>query len=60
VVLGCVYIYPSQKLGVDAHVRSWVRASAAELDSRVYRTVLEWLVNDWPFENVDYAPRPGA
>jgi hypothetical protein len=59
-VLGCVYIYPSQGPGVDAHVRSWVRASAAELDPLVHRTVSEWLLNDWPFESVDYAPRPGA
>jgi hypothetical protein len=56
-VVGCVYIYPSDDDGVDAHVRSWVRASRAELDAPLYRTVRDWLAADWPFVTVDYAAR---
>jgi hypothetical protein len=56
-VVGCVYIYPSPLHGVDAVVRSWVRASRAELDERLYRTVSEWLAVEWPFRRFDYAPR---
>jgi hypothetical protein len=57
-VLGCVYIYPSPDDAVDAQVRSWVRASRAELDGPLYRTVVQWLGAQWPFVRVDYAPRP--
>jgi len=57
-VIGCVYIYPAE--GFDAHVRSWVRGMDASLDAVLYRTVLGWLAEAWPFERVDYAPRPGA
>ena len=32
-VIGCVYIYPSAKDGVEADVRSWVRATRADLDT---------------------------
>jgi hypothetical protein len=59
-VLGCVYIYPSKRAGFDARVRSWVRASRAELDAPLYATVKEWLDAQWPFSTVEYAPRAGA
>ena len=55
-VVGCVYIYPSDG-AEDADVRSWVRASRAELDVAVYEAVKSWLADAWPFERVDYAPR---
>jgi hypothetical protein len=51
------YIYPSAKEGMEADVRSWVRASRATLDAAVYETVVEWLRADWPFTTFDYAPR---
>ena len=57
-VIGCVYIYPSPTPGLKAHVRSWVRATRAELDPVVYRTVFDWLQAEWPFSSFDYAPRP--
>jgi hypothetical protein len=57
-VLGCVYIYPSPDDEVDAQVRSWVRASRAELDDPLYRTVVQWLRAQWPFVTFEYAPRP--
>jgi len=56
-VIGCVYIYPSKKEGVDAQVQSWVRASDAELDAVLWRAVSTWLDSEWPFESIDYAPR---
>jgi hypothetical protein len=59
-VVGCVYIYPAPRPDVDAEVRSWVRASRAELDVVLYRAVRDWLERDWPFASVDYAVRPGA
>jgi hypothetical protein len=56
-VVGCVYIYPSAKSEVDAHVRSWVRATRADLDAPLYATVYQWLQAEWPFDSFDYAPR---
>jgi hypothetical protein len=61
-VLGCVYIYPDSRSGsdgeADAVVRSWVRASRAELDAPLWQAVTDWLASDaWPFARVRYAPR---
>jgi hypothetical protein len=53
VVIGCVYIYPHEQ--ADASVRSWVRATHAELDQPLRRVVSEWLHDAWPFEHVAYA-----
>lgn len=56
-VVGCVYIYPDESGERDASVRSWVRASRAELDVPLARAVTEWLAADWPFAGVTYAVR---
>ncbi len=56
-VIGCVYVYPSRRAGVDAEVRSWVRADRAELDALLHRAVSDWLAAVWPFGTVDYAQR---
>ena len=56
-VIGCVYIYPSKKESIDAQVLSWVRASDAGLDPLLWRAVSTWLDSEWPFENIQYAPR---
>jgi hypothetical protein len=55
-LIGCVYIYPGEDGA--ASVRSWVRARDAALDAVLYREVSRWLAERWPFERVDYAPRP--
>ena len=59
-VIGCLYIYPSEKPGVDAKIRSWVRAADADLDPLLYRVVTDWLATSWPFGRIEYAVRPGA
>jgi hypothetical protein len=56
-VIGCVYIYPDKTEQHDARVRSWVRASRAELDVQLWRAVTNWLADEWPFERVAYAER---
>jgi RimJ/RimL family protein N-acetyltransferase len=56
-VVGCVYIYPSREGPHDARVTSWVRVSHAELDGPLWQAVSDWLAAEWPFEDVDYAPR---
>ena len=56
-VIGCVYIYPSDDDGVDASVVSWVRASRAEMDAPVWRSLSAWLSTEWPFEHIEYASR---
>jgi hypothetical protein len=59
-VVGCVYIYPDRTGATDAHVQSWVRAARAELDTPLWRAVSDWLASEWPFEQVDYAPRDAS
>ena len=56
-VIGCLYILPDAREGIDAHVRSWVRESRSEMDEIVYSEVSEWLASSWPFERIEYAPR---
>jgi len=56
-VIGCVYIYPLSESEYDARALSWVRASHAQLDTPLWRAVSDWLVSEWPFGRVDYAPR---
>jgi hypothetical protein len=58
-VIGCVYVYPARDDDHDVHVRSWVRASRAELDLPLREAVGEWLSSDWPFERPLYAPLLG-
>jgi hypothetical protein len=56
-VMGCVYVYPADDRVHDAHVRSWVRASHAELDAVLRRAVADWLASDaWPFTRPLYEP----
>jgi len=57
-VIGCVYIYPSDRAEYDADVRSWVRSSHAELDDPLRRSVSAWLAEEWPFRRV-HAPGRG-
>ena len=53
-VIGCLYIYPAVDDEHDARVKSWVRASRADLDAPLRRGVSEWLARDWPFAIVSY------
>jgi hypothetical protein len=59
-VIGCLYIYRDRSGEHEARVRSWVRESRSELDVELWRAVSSWLADDWPFERVDYAARPGS
>jgi len=57
VVVGCLYIYPSDKPGVDADVKSWVRADRSDLDRPLWAAVTTWLRDTWPFTSFQYAER---
>lgn len=56
-VIGCVYVYPPERDGYDADVRSWVRADRASLDKPLFDLVSRWLAESWPFARPDYAAR---
>ncbi len=58
-VVGCVYIYSARDDVHDVQVQSWVRASRAELDVPLRRSVADWLVRDWPFVRPLYVPLLG-
>ena len=57
VVLGCVYVMPSETH--DALVRLWVRRSAYDegLDPVLEATVRAWVADRWPFTTVSFAER---
>ena len=57
--VGCVYVYPSTKVGHDAEVYLWARQSELEsgLEERLYDTVKNWLRKDWPFASVAFPGR---
>jgi hypothetical protein len=56
-VIGCVYIYPTDRVGYDARCTSWVRAADAGLDTPLHEAVRDWLARDFPFRSVDFAGR---
>ena len=61
-VIGCVYLYPSKSPHADVTVRSWVRASQAELDGPLADAVTVWLASEWPWSActgraVEHRPR---
>lgn len=56
-VIGCVYIYPSERPDQDAEVSSWVTKSRAEMDVLLWSEVSQWLNEVWPFDRIDYAER---
>jgi hypothetical protein len=53
-VVGCVYVNPAPS-GDGAVVRSWVRASHAELDAPLREAVVSWLEHEWPLASVTRA-----
>ena len=56
-VIGCLYIYPTDRDDHDAEVSSWMTATRAELDVVVWQTLSTWIDEVWPFENPYYAAR---
>jgi hypothetical protein len=56
-VIGCVYIYPTDRAGCDAEVSSWVRESRAEMDTVVWMALRKWIGEVWPFSHFYYAER---
>ncbi len=57
--LGCIYIYPSGKENFDAEIYFWTRDSAFRdgLEPVLFKTIKEWLKNDWPFGKVAFPGR---
>lgn len=57
--LGCVYIYPSERIGHDADVFLWARQSelASGLEERLYGAVRLWIAANWPFDAVCFPGR---
>lgn len=58
-ILGCIYIFPTNKITFDTEVTMWVRKSAFDegLDSILFATVKEWISKEWPFKNPGYPGR---
>ncbi len=58
-VIGCVYFKPTRPARPGAVVvLSWVTAEHSDLDEPLHEAVTRWLAEDWPWSEVEYAPRP--
>jgi hypothetical protein len=63
ICLGCLYIFPPEKPwleypeGTDAVVNFWVTTNAYEkgLYDEVYRFMVKWIADEWPFKKVFYS-----
>jgi len=53
-VVGCAYVDPAPS-GEGAVVRTWVRASNADLDASLREAVVSWLEREWPLASVSRA-----
>jgi hypothetical protein len=51
-VIGCIYVDPDQIQPGGVTVRSWVRATHADLDEPLREAVTDWLERDWPLTSV--------
>jgi hypothetical protein len=58
-LLGCVYIDPPEKAGVDAEVTLWVRTDEedGDLEALLELAVRDWLDADWPFVTIRWPGR---
>jgi len=57
-VIGCVYINPTRKVGYDAEVRLWTRPTeqfAHISEAILKRTVEQWLAAQWPLQAPGFA-----
>jgi hypothetical protein len=57
--LGCVYVYPSEKINYDAKVFLWVRESERNngLDENLFFAVQQWLSEKWWFDKIAFPGR---
>jgi hypothetical protein len=58
-VIGCLYIFPTDKSDYNAEATMWVRASVVDkgLDAILFDSVKKWISEEWPFKKVAYPGR---
>ena len=59
VLLGCIYIDPTDKVGADADISWWVVDAqvGGPLDHALTEFVPQWLTTAWPFTRPRFIPR---
>ena len=55
--IGCIYIEPSHKKGIDTEVYYWIRDDSQDLFETFENTLKSWLKTQWPFEIIAYPGR---
>lgn len=55
--LGCIYINPTEQVDYDCEVYLWVKDTEVALDQALFKTVKDWLNNEWPFKWCAYPGR---
>ncbi len=58
-VIGCIYIFPTDKDEFDSEITMWVRKDVLDdgLDAILFETVKNWINKDWPFRKSAYPGR---
>jgi hypothetical protein len=58
-VIGCIYIFPTDKGHYNASAIMWVRSSLLDegLDEILFETVKKWMKEEWPLKKVAYPCR---
>jgi hypothetical protein len=59
VLLGCIYVDPSDRVGADADISWWVvdEEVGGPLDTALDAFVPEWIATAWPFTRPRFIPR---
>ena len=58
-IIGCLYIYPTDKKAHDAKIEFWCRddSGITDLDDRLNDLIRGWISSSWPFQNPAYPGR---
>ncbi len=55
--IGCIYIEPCNRAGIDAEIYFWLRDDALHLETPFFKDIKNWIATKWPFKKVAWPGR---
>lgn len=55
--IGCIYIEPSNRSGIDAEIYFWLRDDTLHLEATFFNDIKNWIGTSWPFKHVAWPGR---
>jgi len=55
--IGCLYIEPCNREGIDAEIYFWIRDDILHLEAEFEKTIKNWLTRSWPFNRIVFPGR---